>query len=110
MFTSASNSQDTKITAKASEAKMACYIAEHNMSFNIVSHLNKLISAICPEFENCRTIINELAKARAFIVNVTGDSRKNIVELLQNNRFALLVDKSTDMATMKHLALVVRIV
>lgn len=29
MLTSASNSQDTKIAAKAGEIKMACFIAEH---------------------------------------------------------------------------------
>ncbi|KAL0879262.1 hypothetical protein ABMA27_003042 [Loxostege sticticalis] len=112
MFTSASNSQDTKNIAKAGEVKMACFIAEHNLSFNITSHLNKLICAVCPDSKIAEQLSMSRTKARAIIVNVTGktsESEENIVEMLQNNCFALLVDESTDKSTIKHLALVVRI-
>ncbi|CAG5040385.1 unnamed protein product [Parnassius apollo] len=47
-------------------------------------------------------------KARAIIVNVTEE--ENIIEMVQNNCFALLVDESTDKSTIKHLALLVGIV
>lgn len=111
MFTSASNSQDTKIAAKAGEVKMACFIAEHNLSFNIASHLNKLICAVCPDSKIAEQLSISRTKARAIIVNVTGQTaEENIIEMLQNNCFALLVDESTDKSTIKHLALVARIV
>lgn len=111
MFTSGSNSQDTKIAAKAGEVKMACFIAEHNLSFNIASHLNKLICAVCPDSKIAEQLSISRTKARAIIVNVTGQTaEENIIQMLQNNCFALLVDESTDKSTIKHLALVARIV
>ncbi|XP_039966625.1 uncharacterized protein LOC120778727 [Bactrocera tryoni] len=83
MFTSASNSQDTKIAAKAGEVKMACFIAEHNQSFNITSHLNKLICAICPDSKIAEQLSISRIKARAIIVNVTGQTAdENIIEML----------------------------
>ncbi|XP_039969719.1 uncharacterized protein LOC120781553 [Bactrocera tryoni] len=90
---------------------MACFIAEHNLSFNIASHLNKLICAVCPDSKIAEQLSISRTKARAIIVIVTGQTaEKHIIEMLQNNCFALLVDESTDKSTIKHLALVARIV
>ncbi|CAG5028480.1 unnamed protein product [Parnassius apollo] len=74
MITSASNSQDTQIIAKTGEIKMACFIAEHNLFFNIASHLNKLICAVCPDSKIAEQLSMSRTKARAIIVNVTGQT------------------------------------
>lgn len=90
---------------------MACFIAEHNLSFNIASHLTTLICTVCPDSKIVQELSMSRTKARAIIVNVTGETaEENLVEKLQNNNFAILVDESTDKSTIKHLALVVRTV
>ncbi|CAH1966103.1 unnamed protein product [Acanthoscelides obtectus] len=50
-------------------------------------------------------------KARAIVVNVTGKTaEENLIKNLRENEFALLVDESTDKSTIKHLALIARLV
>ncbi|XP_060519780.1 uncharacterized protein LOC132697984 [Cylas formicarius] len=65
---------------------MACFIAEHNLSFNIAPHLNKLICAVCPDSKIAEQLSISRTKARAIIVNVTGQTaEENMIEMLQNN-------------------------
>lgn len=90
---------------------MACFFAEHNLSFNIASHLTKLLCAVCSDSKIAQELSMSETKARAIIVNVTGKTaEENLVEKLQNNVFSLLADESTDKSTIKHLAIIVRTV
>ncbi|CAK1542642.1 unnamed protein product [Leptosia nina] len=48
-------------------------------------------------------------KAHAIVTNVTGKVAENqLIEILQKNKFSLIVDESTDRSSIKHLALIVR--
>ncbi|CAH2100904.1 unnamed protein product [Euphydryas editha] len=106
-----SSSQNPKQAAKKGGIKMACFIAEHNLSLNVASHLTKLIRAVCPDSKVAEELSMSRTKARAIIVNVIGETaQKNLIENLRENNFSLLVDESPDKSTIKHLALIVRTV
>lgn len=78
-----------KIAAKAGEVKMPwAYI----MSFNIASHMHKLICARCLDLKIAEQLSMSRTKARTIIVNVTGRQKRK-------------VDESSDKYTIKHLAL-----
>lgn len=48
-------------------------------------------------------------KATALIKNVIAEqSMQDIVKILQENKFSLIIDESTDLGCIKHLALVAR--
>ena len=81
-------SKHLKNEVKAVEIKMACFYAEHDISFNVAGHLKNVIQAICPDFK----IENELTfgktKAQAIITNVTGQAVENeLNSVLQKRNF-----------------------
>lgn len=59
-----SSSQNPKQAAKKGEIKMACFIADHNLSFNVASHLTKLIRAVCPDSKVAEELSMNRTKAR----------------------------------------------
>ncbi|XP_026465882.1 uncharacterized protein LOC113369316 [Ctenocephalides felis] len=98
---------EPKQMAKTGEIKVACFIAEHNLGFNVASHLTNLVKSVCPDSKIVEHLSMSRTKARSVIVNVT---EKTSEEKLRENEFALLVDESTDKSAIKHLALITRIV
>ncbi|CAH1977514.1 unnamed protein product [Acanthoscelides obtectus] len=111
LFASTSKSQEPQQMAKVGEIKLACFIAEHNLAFNVASHLTNLIKSVCPDSKTAEYLSMSRTKARAIVVNVTGKTaEENLIKNLRENEFALLVDESTDKSTIKHLALIARLV
>ncbi|GBP28215.1 hypothetical protein EVAR_19063_1 [Eumeta japonica] len=96
---------------KASEIKLACFIAEHNPAFNVASHLTNLMEPVCPDSKTAENLFVSRPKARATILNVTEKTgEENLIKNLRENDFALLVDESTDKSIIKYLASIARIV
>lgn len=60
-------SQDSELVAKTCEVKIACFIAGHNLSFNIASHLSKLMCALCLDSKIAEELSMSRTKARAII-------------------------------------------
>lgn len=95
---------------KTAEIKLAAFIVEHNLSFNIMDHLCELLHTTFTDSEIAKNVKCKRTKTRAIINNVIGSySRDVITRLLQKKKFSLLIDESTDKGAIKHLALVVRI-
>lgn len=88
---------------------MSAYIAEHNLSFNTMEHLPKLISIICKNPGVAQGLSCGRTKTTAIVKNVLGQQRfQHLCEELKIRKFSLIADESTDRSTMKHLCLVVR--
>ncbi|CAG4940747.1 unnamed protein product [Parnassius apollo] len=97
--------------AKAGEIKLPCFVTEHNIAFNVASHLTKLVKSVCPDSKFAESLSMSRTKARAIVVNVTGKTaEENLMQNLKENYFSLLVDESTDKSAIKHLALIARVV
>ena len=105
--TSSANSLDSKV--KESEIRIAAFIAEHDLAFNVVEHLPQLIKAICPDSTVAKQIKCGRTKATAFVKNVLGKSSfEEIVKILCENKFSLIVGETTDKSCIKHLCMVAR--
>lgn len=98
-----------KDSTKRADILLASFVAEHNLSMNIMEHLPQLIQKICPDSEIAKGINCGRTKTTKILTSVTGATDKdNILRHIRNNKFSLLVDESTDRGCTKHLCLVVR--
>ncbi|XP_063826340.1 zinc finger MYM-type protein 6-like [Ostrinia nubilalis] len=94
---------------KVAEIKLAAFIAEHKISHQVVDHLCDLISATFSEPEVAKKIQLKHTKAQAVINNVVGRSEKDtLARDLQNSKFSVMIDESTDIAVVKTMCVVVR--
>ena len=112
LFSLASTSRQTTLEHKVKEAeiKLASFVVEHNVPMSIMPHLTKLIKSVCPDSEISRKISCGRTKCGEIIKNVIGlESREELCTLLKDNPFSLIVDESTDVGTVKHMSLVVRV-
>jgi len=90
------------------EIKIASFIAEHNISINSVDHLVKMLLSLKLNEDSSKITCNR-TKSTAIIYNVIGlTDFDNIINEMKTNKFSLMVDESTDISSIKHIALVVR--
>lgn len=90
---------------------MAAFIAEHNLPFTVMNHLPKLIQAVCTDSQIAKQFKCSRTKSTALVTNVIGvASSSSLIKDLRENKFSIILDESTDRATIKHLAVVARIV
>ena len=94
---------------KEAELKLAGFLAEHSLPFQLMDHLSELLSSVCPDSNIAANIKRKRSKITCIIKNVLGPYFHNGVStFLQKNPYSLLVDESTDVASMKQLCVVVR--
>ncbi|XP_075543858.1 zinc finger BED domain-containing protein 5-like [Dermacentor variabilis] len=75
-----------------------------------MGHLVDVVKASCDDSQIAKNLSCRRTKCAAIIKNVLGEeSREELCELLRTQKFSLLVDESTDKATVKHLSLVARV-
>ena len=74
-----------------------------------MDHLSELLSSVCPDSIIAANIKCKRSKMTCIIKNVLGPYYHNgVAASLQNNPYSLLVDKSTDIASMKQFCVVIR--
>lgn len=96
---------------KSAEIRLAAFVAEHDIAFNVAENLPNLIRSTCPDSEIAKNINCSRTKTAALTKNVIGKySFDSLVSSLQVSKFSLIVDESTDKGCIKHLALVARVV
>lgn len=104
-----SKAADIDEKVRLAELKVGMFISEHNISFNTADHLVQLIKTIGINPEVVTKISCNRTKATAIVNNVLGSSGfQNIIERMKKNNFSLIIDESTDHSSIKHLAMVVR--
>lgn len=90
---------------------MAEFVAEHNIPFTIMEHLQKLIQAVCPESKISKWLKCGRTKSTSLVTNVIGArSKSHIIDDLKTNKFSILLDESTVRSALKHLAIFARII
>ncbi len=76
---------------------------------SIADHLPKLMKTICKDLKVTENIKCGRTKAAGLINNVTGkEYHEQLIQLLRENKFSLIVDESTDKGRVKHLFMVAR--
>jgi hypothetical protein len=96
-------------TQKKAELKLTGFLTEHNISFNCVDHLTKVLKECFPDSKIAQEMSLGRTKATQITRNVLGTCSENdIVTLLRNNKFSLIIDESTDIASLKTLCVCVR--
>lgn len=97
-----------KLTKEA-EIRLSMFITEHNISIRTSDHLVQLFKTICPESEAVKSMTCNRTKTTRIINNVVGEYYyTSLIKRMATNKFSLLIDESTDMGSIKHLAVVVR--
>ena len=95
--------------SKRNAIKKATFIAEHNLSFNISGDLTKMIQSLYLDQEVVQKMSCSRTKCRSIIVNVSGRfSFECLIDKLRENKFSLIIDESTDISSVKCLAIVIR--
>jgi len=95
---------------KKAELRLITYIVEQYLSFLAIEHLPHLIQAVGNDINVVNAIKTDRTKCGAIINNVFGTCSFNfLVKELQKSQFSLTIDESTDIGSIKHLALVVRV-
>lgn len=94
---------------KETEIRIASFVVEHNIPINVSDHLVSLISSIQLEPKYLEKLTCDRTKCTAIINNVIATTGfEDLVNYLKTNKFSLLVDESTDISSVKNLAMVVR--
>jgi len=98
---------NTENAIKSAEIRIASFIAEHNIPISATDHLVELIKNLKLEPEALKKITCYRTKATALINNVVGATGfETVINLIKTHKFSLLVDESTDVSSIKYLALV----
>jgi len=88
---------------KIAEIRIASFIAEHNLPINSVDHLVGLIKSIDLQPKELEKLSCNRTKCTGLINNVVGATGfENIINIMKNHRFSILVDESTDHSCIKH--------
>lgn len=94
---------------KEGELKLAAFIAEHDLSFNITEHLPKLIMSICKDSNIATSLKSSRTKTSETINHSIGPYViETISNSLKTSYYSIIIDETTDVSTTKCLAVLVR--
>lgn len=94
---------------KIAEIKLSAFMAEHKISHIVMDHLIDLLPKIFPDSNIASKINLKHTKLQAVINNVVGASeRECLIEDLKREKFSVMVDESTDVATVKTMCVIVK--
>jgi len=85
------------------------YVACHNLSFRSIDHLSQLPGLIMNDSKIAQQISLKHAKCIKLIKNVLASVvEDNIVKEIENKKFSVYLDETTDIANIKVLAILVK--
>lgn len=95
---------------KEAEIRLAAVVSKLNLPFSASDELIPVIKAVCPDSDVAKKLKCGKTKCAAIVKNVLGRKKSDeLINLLRENCFSLMVDESTDRGCTKHLALVARV-
>lgn len=95
---------------KKAELLLAAFVVEHNLPFLIMEHLPKLLKSIDPTSQVIQKINASRTKITKLVTTLGDVQQENLAKILNNCKFAIIVDETTDISTEKCLAILVRYV
>ncbi|KAE9543133.1 hypothetical protein AGLY_003044 [Aphis glycines] len=91
------------------ELMLAHYVACHNLSFRSIDHLSQLPRLMMNDSKIAQQISIKRTKCVKFIKNVLASVvEDNIVKEMENKKFSIYLDETTDIANIKVLAILVK--
>ncbi|XP_066981042.1 zinc finger protein 862-like [Macrobrachium rosenbergii] len=95
---------------KEGEIRLAAFVVEHNLPINVMTHLPQLMQSVCKDSSIARKIASSRTKTTKVIKNVIGkSSRQDLINVMKENKFSLIIDESTDQSCIKHMCIVARV-
>ena len=92
------------------EIRMAAFISEHNLSFNIMDHFSELLPKLCPDSKIAAQFKSKRTKTKCIVRNALAPCiHEELVEKLKTKHFSVIIDETTDVSTAKELAVVARL-
>lgn len=84
-------------SVKRAEMKVAAFIVEHNLSFQVTDHLSDLVADIFHDSKIASQFKSKHTKTRCIVKHVLADTAKDkLVNTLRNTNFSIIIDESTD--------------
>lgn len=110
MFLEQSSEKRLEDKVKEAEIRIAGFLAEHNLPFRLMEHFPNFLRSVCSDSSIAKKMKCGPTKIKSVLTEITGASeRQRIVSLMQNNKFSIIVDESTDRSCAKLLSVVIRI-
>jgi len=92
------------------ELHMAAFLAEHDLSFNLMDHMSDLLPILCPDSRIAGQFKCKRTKMTCIIKNALAPHfHKMLVEKLKDSFFSIIIDETTDVSTCKQLAIITRV-
>lgn len=108
-FSSVKTDENTEVMVKSAEIKLSAFFAEHNIAFKAADHLNDLLKENFPDSKIVSGINLKRKKVAGVVTNVIGSTYKTtLAKKLQEMKFSILTDESTDISCSKTSCIVVR--
>lgn len=102
-------SSTLEIQTKMAEIKIAGFLAEHHVSFNVLEHLPGLLKSAFPDSKIAENITLKRSKGSAVVRNVIGETENDyLARELTTSKFSILTDESTDISSTKSSCILVR--
>ncbi|XP_042237675.1 protein ZBED8-like isoform X2 [Homarus americanus] len=86
----------------------ACFIAEHNLPFTTADHLVDLMKRMFPDSVIAQGMNMKRTKCTEVVRTLGRCVTEDLVDKLRENKFSIIVDKTTDISTMKAYSVLVR--
>lgn len=107
-FTSGKN-DPLQNNVKIAEIKLSAFLAEHNIAFLAINHLESVLKNIFKDSKICQKINLKRTKATNIIKNVIAPSEKEVLsKKINREKFSIMMDESTDIACESTICIVVR--
>lgn len=98
-----------KDNVKMAEIKLATFFATNNVPFHVIDELEPLMKKIFPDSKICADLHIKRTKCTEIIKNVVCKKETaDLVAVLKNSFFSVLLDESTDIGDTKSLCVLVR--
>lgn len=94
---------------KLAEIKLSALLAEHNVAFRVIDHFEGVMKNIFPDSKICQKLKLKRTKATNIIKNVIAPSEREVLTAkLNQTKFSVMMDESTDIACESIICVVVR--
>lgn len=87
------------------------FLCDHNIAFNAMDHLVEVLKRGAHDSQIIQNFRSGRKVSRDIVVGCIGsESLKELVDILKCSKYSLMLDESTDVSTLKQLAVVARVV